>query len=233
MIDVARLDDFMSRFCGYGTWTAPAWFVGMEEGGGQALDEIERRLAAWDGSDELADLHEYQAGIGGLRWFSDRPKIRSTWGKLIRVLLAFRGARTDKDSVRQYQRDQLGRRNADTALIELLPLPSPSTAKWIYSSLNIPAIATRERYYSELLPRRIAAIHTRIATHRPAFVVFYGIGYREDWEAIIGTKFELVQEERFQIAPDAATKFVLAPHPVATGVSNADFEAIGRWLRQA
>ena len=81
------------------------------------------------------------------------------------------------------------------------------------------------------LPLRIAAIRTRIAMHGPKLVVFYGIGYGEHWKAIIGTKFEPVQNQRFQVAATARTKFVLAPHPVATGVGNADFEAIGEWLR--
>jgi hypothetical protein len=44
MIDTGRLNDFMHRFYGYGSWDAPLWFVGMEEGGGSTIDEIELRL---------------------------------------------------------------------------------------------------------------------------------------------------------------------------------------------
>jgi predicted RNase H-like nuclease len=80
MIDETRLNDFMHRFYGYGSWDAPLWFVGMEEGGGNTLEELELRLKAWDGSDDLADLKDFHAHLGGTNWFSSRPKIQSTWG---------------------------------------------------------------------------------------------------------------------------------------------------------
>jgi hypothetical protein len=231
MIDPRLLDDFMRRFFGYGSWDAKLWFIGMEEGGGESIEEIARRLTSWDRNDDLTDIRQYHAAVGGMPWFSARPKIQSTWGKLIRVALSARGLKTDIESVRRYQRDLLGRRSGLEALIELLPLPSPSTAHWLYQSFGIPGIATRERYRDTMLPLRIAAIRQRIERHHPDTVVFYGIGYRPQWEAIIRKWFAPLSGERFETASDGATRFVLAPHPVATGVSNADFEAIGKWIR--
>jgi hypothetical protein len=231
MIDPVLLEDFMRRFFGYGSWDAKLWFVGMEEGGGECMEEIERRFAAWDRSDDLADAREYHAGIGGVRWFDQRPKIQSTWGKLIRVALAASGRETDTESVRRYQRDAFGRHGGEMAVIELLPLPSPSTSNWLYESFGIPAISTRDRYRDGVRPQRIKAIRERIEKHRPALVVFYGIGYGEDWEEIIGRRFTPKNGERFKTASNGTTRFALAQHPVAKGVSNADFEAIGRWIR--
>jgi hypothetical protein len=231
MIDSVLLDDFMRRFFGYGSWDAKLWSLGMEEGGGGSKEEIERRFAAWDRSDDLADAREYHAAVGGMRWFDERPKIQSTWAKLIRVTLAATGRDTDTESVRRYQRDAFGRRGGELAVIELLPLPSPSTSRWLYESYNIPEISTRDRYRKGVLPQRIKAIRERIEKHRPAVVVFHGIAYRKYWEEIIGRRFTPRNGERFETASDGNTRFALAPHPVAKGVSNADFEAIGRWIR--
>lgn len=230
MLDPRLLDDFMLRFFGYGSWDAKLWFIGMEEGGGTSLEEIEKRLASWDRTDELADLRAFHAGIGERRWFSDRPKIQSTWGKLIRIALAAQGKPTDTESVRHYQQNHLGRRGGAEALIELMPLPSPSTADWLYASAGIPSIATRDGYRDTTRPARIAAIRQRIGKHRPEAVVFYGIGYKPQWEAITRKPFQPVAGERFEATSDGATRFVLAPHAVATGVSSTQFDAIGRWL---
>lgn len=49
MLDRAHLQDFMNRFYGYGSWDVELWFIGMEERGGNSMDEVERRLNAWDG----------------------------------------------------------------------------------------------------------------------------------------------------------------------------------------
>ncbi len=200
MIDIALLDDFMRRFFGYGSWNARLWFVGMEEGGGGTSEEIEKRIAAWDRSDDLADLKVYHKAIGGFPWFSQRPKIQSTWSKLIRVVLA---------------------------------APPPSTGHWLYEAFGLPSIATRELYERSTLPVRIRAIRDRIERHRPSAVVFYGKGYRAHWEEIARARFAAANDSPFEMASNAATRFVLAPHPVATGVSNADFESIGKWLESS
>jgi hypothetical protein len=231
MVDPELLDDFMRRFFGYGSWSAKIWFVGMEEGGGDSTTEIEKRLAAWDRTDELADIRRYHAAIGAPQWFSDRPKIQNTWGKLIRVALAAREQSTQTESVRRYQRDQLARDPGSEALIELLPLPSPSTKDWLYQSFGIPPIASRELYRDTAMPSRIAAIRERIDKHQPETVIFYGVGYKRQWEAIIRTRFRSIAGQRFEASTDGPTVFVLAPHPVAKGVRNADFEAIGHFVR--
>lgn len=233
MLDPALLRDFMKCFFGYGSWDARLWFIGMEEGGGDSLEELVRRLKAWDRSNELMDIKAFhnEINVGGKDWFGEHPPIQSTWGKLIRLALAAAGRDTDAEAVRRYQRDELGRRGGPVALIELLPLPSPSVNHWLYAEAAIPSIATRAGYRNEMLPRRMDAIVDRIAKHKPSAVIFYGMAYRACWEVIAGRTFEAVKGERFLIAEDYGRRFVLAPHPAARGVRNADYEAIGRTLR--
>lgn len=47
MVEQQLLKTFMSRFYGYGSWSAKYWFIGMEEGGGDSEEEIERRMMTW------------------------------------------------------------------------------------------------------------------------------------------------------------------------------------------
>lgn len=230
-LDPNRLRTFMKLFYGYGSWDAKLWFVGMEEGGGDSLDEIERRLAAWDGSDDLADLREFHRAIGVDRWFRQRPQIQNTWGKLIRIALAAAGRPTDAESVRNYQRDELGRRNGDTAVIELFPLPSPSTREWLYGETMVTEIATRESYVEALAPHRIGDLRRRILCQQPKAVVFYGSVFRRYWAEVAGIEMRPIDDAGFEAAKSASTVYIVTPHPVSRGVTTRHFEKIGQFLR--
>jgi hypothetical protein len=219
----------MARFYGYGCWDAPLWFVGMEEGGGESLDEIGRRLDAWDGSDDLADLREFHMLTGEDRWFRERPRIQSSWGKLIRTALCAEQRPCTTDQVRRYQRDELARRSGSVALIELFPLPSPSTNQWLYGQCQIPEITTRQTSRESLAPLRLRTIRERIATHQPRAVMFYGKTYRSYWEQIAATPFPDAPGHDFEIADSDAT-YILAPHPAAHGVTNQTFCRLGQQI---
>ena len=93
LLDDAAVAKFIEALYDYGNWSAPVWFVGMEEGGGGTPEEIAKRIAAWEqrGRNELEDLVEYHHAIGVTRHFGAQPKLQSTWAKLIRILCAMRG----------------------------------------------------------------------------------------------------------------------------------------------
>ncbi len=67
---------------------ASYWFVGMEEGGGRSLDEVARRLAAWDerGRRPLEDLRDYHLAIRITGHFVGAIKLQRTWAMLIQIL---------------------------------------------------------------------------------------------------------------------------------------------------
>jgi hypothetical protein len=48
MIDDILLEEFINNFYGYGNYHGKYWFIGMEEGGGNSIEEINRRLASWN-----------------------------------------------------------------------------------------------------------------------------------------------------------------------------------------
>jgi hypothetical protein len=119
----------MGNFYGYGNYRGQYWFIGMEEGGGDSFDEISKRLTVWDrrGRYELEDVADYHIELG-IDWpFAEKPKLQSTWAKLIRVLLSIEGRSPTTDEVRLYQQRLWARSTGKVCLLELLPLPSPST----------------------------------------------------------------------------------------------------------
>lgn len=230
-IEPDRLRHFLHTFYGYGSWTAPLWFIGMEEGGGDSLDEIERRLAAWNGGDELVDLRAFHRAIGGTAWFRHHPPLQRTWSKLARIALAAEGRDADADAIRRYQRDELAASHSTTALIELFPLPSPSVADWIYAATGIPEIATRNTYIKALQATRISTIRSRIDEHHPRAVVFYGRSYRDKWAAIAGQRFSInTGLPQLETTIRGSTRLVLAPHPTSHGVPNTLLDLIGRYV---
>jgi hypothetical protein len=214
-----NVEPFIERFFGYGTWSAPVWFIGMEEGGGSSLAEVETRIETWRarGANELENLAEFHRAIGVTRHFGGRPALQRTWAKLIHVLFGLRGEVADTERVRIYQATRLGRHGGETALIELLPLPSPSTRDWLYREISdIPYLATRESYRQHVAPLRVWRLRERIAQHRPQVVIFYGVAYRDWWSRIEG---------------EPGTKFVTIPHPASYGMTNQDFYDLGAAIR--
>ena len=167
---------FAKGWYGYGRWQAPYWFVGIEPGG----DDLDVLVPLWidQGRDELSDIiaHHEQHKVD---WFSDdarRPQ--KTWEKLIWLLLAYNGRDATPPAVLQYQKDKLGRREGDVALIELSALPA------IDNRVKRP----RMLYRCE----RVSHIAARLREHRPDFVVFYSPDngkerrYVDAWSAIAG-----------------------------------------------
>src|SRR6266496_6574065 len=135
LFDTQILTEYIETFYGYGTYAAPFWFIGMEEGGDKTPEANAARLDSWflRGRLEIADLYKYHHDITAPRFFTAHPPVQSTWGKLIRILLAAKGRQPIvADDLRFYQRDYLGRSTGDTCLLELLPLPSPSTGQGMY-----------------------------------------------------------------------------------------------------
>ena len=73
MLDELLLDDFMRSFFGYGSYQADYWFVGLEEGGGNSIEEVMSRLEIWNYQErqELEDVriyHEALRDVGSYQW---------------------------------------------------------------------------------------------------------------------------------------------------------------------
>jgi hypothetical protein len=214
----------MARGCyGYGSWDAPYWFIGLEEGMDGALGD---RIQAWrelGAETGLSDCRAFHRKIGVVKWHRQDTKValQSTWKQLIRVLLASRGGDTDAESIREYQASEWGKATGETCVIELSGLP----AKGLKEGVTLRGQHFSPKQVDEILRERTAAIRQKILDKRPKFVIMYGMIGKPHFERLAGQ--DLI---RGQIASLGPTKMVLTQHPVAQGSANADWVALGRNL---
>ena len=235
--DDELLSDYMKGFWGYGATDASFWFVGMEEGGGNTFEEVEERITQWDkrGRLPLEDLYEYHIGINVPKWFQKGAPLQPTWNRLIRVLLSAKGDKPEREAVRSYQIERLGRTNGETCLLEFLPLPSPTTRHWHYGKYSgIPSLSNRDRYTLDVGTWRALHLTQLITTHQPKVVMFYGIGYVDWWKKVAKTRLikTTVHNKEVYFGKLEKTAIAVTQHPVATGVNLEYFHEVGQRLAE-
>lgn len=231
--------DYTKAFLGYGNLSAPVWFIGLEEGGGQDLAEIEQRVRAWErrGAEPVEDLAGFHREIGVTRFFDGRrPVLQRTWNALMKTLQAYRAAPADAETRRRLQSNEFGATDGPVALLELLPLPSKDKISWIYAPLadQIPMLASRKTYETAMRPIRIQRLRTIIEQHSPRVVVCYGLSELNSWQSIVREpqKEQRIGKHRCILHIAADTSTVLVPHP--GNARSTDFwEQLGSTLREA
>ena len=229
-IEIDDLCEFMHGFYGYGDLTSDVWLIGMEEGGGKDLAELNIRISKWisSGRGTTTDVYEMHNALSELRYFTlPKPKIQRTWSKLIRLQLSIEGNAVSNQLVANFQATRLGRTGSNTCLLELLPLPASNLNSWIYKELtSLSCLNTRAKYRRALLPVRINKLRNLITNYKPKTVVFYGLSYKTYWQEIMQSQFvENDTNHFFTQHQKNGINYVLAPHPSARGVKNKDFES--------
>jgi len=220
------LDQFLWGFYGYGDWTAPIWFLGMEEGGGENAAEVDRRLELWDsrGQPDLLDVHDLLGAVGNTDWIGEGNALQPTWAGLIRLLLSAQGKDSGNDAVRRFQGDVWGRTGSRTCAIELFPLPSPSIRAWNYWEWSqSPHLINRMVYQHATFSYRARRIVERIKKYSPKAVVCYGTTYHDYWEGVSGGSIGRAKGKIVRHAERGGTHWFVVPHPAARGVTPADF----------
>src|ERR1039457_4027468 len=241
MLNPSALNSYLDSFYGYGRWSAPIWFVGVEEAGGKAEREIEQRFSAWAsrGHQELEDAPTFYPASGNRTWHGERATTQVTWKQLIRILLLAHGKCDDDKLILDYQRTQLGSSTGDTCLAELLPLPSPSTATWNYNRWSdLPRLNSRQSYHADMLGPRSDALKKRCASYRPSVVIFYGLEMADGtkllpiWSRIAGGWFDqaIEREKILLFRRNEHTIFFVVRHPASQ--SQDYFRKIGAFLRE-
>ncbi len=233
-LDDPFLEHFLTTFYGSGNYHGDYWFIGMEEGGGNTLERVKKRLDTWQklGEKELVDLYDFHIGINYPEYFHDPVKLQRTWMQQARIILATKGKPTTVDHVKTYQRDIIGRKDSETCLLELLPLPSPSTSVWHYDQWsNLPFLRDRKTYIKYCIPRRCEHIRSQIMAYRPKLVVFFGKSYSPYWQQISGNNVKFRDRGKFLFGNSIGTIFIIANHPAARGVTNAYYAGIGSLIR--
>lgn len=233
-LDDKFLDQFIHTFYGSGTYDGSFWFVGMEEGGGGSLDKVLRRLEVWKklGGSELVDLSEFHFQLNMPEYFTNPVKLQRTWMQQARIVLIAQNKSSTIADLRAYQKDMLGRKNKETCLLELLPLPSPSTSIWNYDVWSgITFLKNRKKYREYCLPWRGAHIRSQILAHQPPVVIFCGFTYKSWWQQIAGPEVCFVEKSMMKskvwIGKHRNTLFLITKHPAARGITNDYFEFVG------
>jgi hypothetical protein len=224
MFDDELLQAYIDGFYGFGDYQAPYWFVGMEEGGGDSAEYLAWKFNSWHENGRLELEH----------MADERPNIQKTWGGLIRILLSSRGPSPAPEEIKKYQRTRLAHKGDESALLELMPLPSPSQGHWLHYASNsqLPFLKSRREYVDHVAPHRVARLQALILEHQPRVVVFYGKSYWYFWHRIAGVPFQSAPLDDVSFANNEHTLFVIAKHPANRGARNADFDAIGQFIGQ-
>jgi hypothetical protein len=227
------LEKRVDTFYGYGNYQGKYWFIGMEEAGG-GFKDIDNRINKWSdrGKQEIEDIAEYHEAIGYPESFQEGAKLDvPVWRAIIRVVLSAKVKKNIAlEDVRKYQIYELGRKDKETCLLDLLPLPSPSLRHWIYSQHSrLPYLYNKQTYQEYCVETRINHISEKIKEYKPITVVFYGLGFEFYWrkitKKITDVEFYL-PSEGFLICRNSPTIFVMAKFPRA--LRNEYFHNIGR-----
>src|SRR5207302_680019 len=141
--------------------------------------------------------------------------IQPTWGPLIRIILAFDGTigEPGRDKVAEFQTFKLGSRDAHNCVLDLSPLPSPSTAKWKLNEFGFPWLNTRREYEEQHLASRCHIFREKLALHKPNLVIFYGLKQKSWWEKIAQSQFLPSQDvEGLSLVHTDTILFAMIPH---------------------
>jgi hypothetical protein len=220
--------------------------VGIEEAGARQEQEMEQRLGTWvsRGSKDLEDAPSFFPASGNDAWHGERAVLQPTWEQLIRMLLVAWGDPDWGDAVLGYQRQRLGAADGETCLVELLPLPSPSTQVWNYGQWSrLPWLSHRAGYMAAIRNRRVDALRQRVGAYKPKALVFYGttlaggVSVLPSWSYIAGGRFEqaVAGSRTFLERHDGQTAFFVSKHPADPGIRsfrNDYFRGIGKVLSE-
>jgi hypothetical protein len=228
------INERIKNFWGYGNLDSDIWFVGMEEGFSDSNELLYQRFNSTHNK-TVCDIYEdMRECTDHMKWFVGNAPTQKTYRPLIYILLFLKyGREPALEEIRDFQINDFGRKNANHALLELMPLPSKSINEkdWLYSSMGISELASRKKYLTKYKFERTRALHSLIKIHRPKLVVFYSRTYLSDWQTIAGKEFKEVIPNKLHLAKDDGTLYAVVPHATYFGMSNSDWKNIAEHLK--
>jgi len=244
----------MNNFYGYGNLKGKFWFIGMEEGGGATVEEINSRLDQWElsGKPALLDNYEFHKSVTNKTGKSfeylfngKKSKYQPTWGGLIKILLNYSSSKqVCLNDVKEFQSNQLGRLKSNNCIMEVFPLPSPNSKIFEYKNWTNNFLTSRESYKTDIKDLRIKTLNKLVNKHTPEFVVFFSSNqeYQEYWSEISGIDFSTISSSdietngkkvlKAKIAKRNNTVFVVIPHPVYPGITNTYYQKVAAEIKR-
>lgn len=183
-----KFQNYINHKFGFGMpgWTAPYWFVGLEERGAETCGDIVNRIENWrvigrEAGPNLIDVEAYCERIGEHRWHQPGNSTQSTWKSLIKLVLNYEGTEVTQENVLQLQQGRLGRAvGKSVSLIEFSPLPARNGLDWPYSRCvpqplrGVHNLDSRPAFLASIEEARCFHLGEQIRVHQPKWVVFYG-----------------------------------------------------------
>ncbi len=190
MTEVERIVGFL----GYGNPRESVWFIGIEEGLGQAdsadAKENLRARGEFDAIMDLRDAHHQRLRQNGMLInFDAKPPVTQVWQWIAKIMRAYEGKDNwrDTDSAKEYIRCGLGRSNGGTFLTELSPIPSNKTANksWMKAFNELDS----ELY--QRLAKRQERLLLLLKNSGPRMVICYGDGRAkaQEYERFFGVEW--------------------------------------------
>lgn len=239
MIDQELVEANIRNFFGYGNPQAKWWFVGMEEHGGESVDESRKRLQVWRelGGKALLDLARFHEAacinMPHLHTPVNWRKACSAWKRQIHILLAAQGLPCDDEHINEQFADW-GAQVGNTCLIELKPLPCPNWPSWPWPQW-CHVEESKTRFLKRIQTDRCQRIMDMLnASPPPRCVVFYSTGrtFLLLWEKIAGCAFDPVVASGIYGKKIADTVFVAIPQRHKGGISYRLMTQVGSWIRE-
>jgi len=228
-------DDMALNCYGFGSWKAPYWFLGPEQGMDPNEDGLGARIETWRnfGSRQLDDCRDFHLDMYSridpkARVYGEGAILQRTWGRLLQALSAFPEGPEDSSSRLKYQQEKWGRRDSCTCIIELSGL----------AARNQNEKKDRKKFRGQ----RMEFIQERIRDNEPAFVIMYGKSCWKSYDKMadaLGARRISESEFTFaEVAPQFAhfrkcgrTILALTRHPVR-GPSDSYWLKFGNTLRR-
>lgn len=215
-------------FLGYGRLDAPIWFVGIEEGLGLENDEEAinnlRARAKFEPVMDLREAHEQLREDGRTIDIAHKKSFTAVWIWMAKIVLAHRGQIWDLESAKNYVRTKLGRRDGETFLTELSPIPSSRTSdkKWRNYFQQDGSIKS-------MLEDRRRKLITLLDENPPQLVICYGNSsvLKSKFTDLLHAKWEPVQTTP-PISKSENSKYLLPPFFGNGRMSGSVIEALLR-----
>ena len=214
---------YLAKNCyGYGSWDAPYWFIGSEQGQSKKEDGIKDRYRAFIDlqKDGLCDCRKFHKLIKGNDLYVEdihgNVPLQSTWNYQMELLYGYLGKPCDSTIRRSLQKNEWGSAGGKVCIAELRGLP---------------AYSNKERVnQSDYIPERVLFLKNKIENHSPApeFIVFYGKKDEIYWNEIVQEKLILDGIIKYR-----KTLFAYLPFPTARKPLNrthAHWKRIGEKL---
>lgn len=194
--------ELLLNFVGYGKLNADVWFLGMEEAG-SGENNIRSRLR-FSQVEDCAEAHQI---LGITKHHSGKKNIQKTWYGMCYIMLRLAGKETDRESIRNYQADYLGRFQGNSLLLDLMPIPKPNIKAWGYEKL-IPQFASSDEYYEHVKPRRVKYLQRLMSEYCPKVIICYGKMYWQEFKEIF-PEMEFLLEKQYLVAKDENKMVIL------------------------